>query len=170
MVYGVSDIQQYTGNAPHYHEACSMVVSGVDDTDVNALRVYLQNETKKITDFAWLLTDSTTESLGCEKCVIQNKKVGRPKTHVKGKKTGRHIHIIGISLSEEIDLNTVRSDFRRYIGKRAKKHTHLKQPKTKVCDSLNYISYMTRQADHTYKSSNFDWQYFECYLFDDKVT
>lgn len=170
MRFSFLDIRKYTDSAPHYEDSCSMVVSGVNDKDVNALRVFLQNETKKLPSFAWLMADSTTESYGyCEKCVKRSGKVGRPKTIVEGKKVGRHVHILGVSLTTETDLNRVRNDFKKNINRRKEKHPNLKQPKTKPCDSMNYIAYMTRQADHLYSSTNFDWEYFDFYMYDDKI-
>lgn len=169
MIFTLSDIQNYSLNAPHYEDACSMVVSGGNDTDVNALRVYLQNITKKAPDFAWLMVDSTTDSNFCERISLKTGKVGRPKTIVKGKKIGRHVHVIGVSLSNNINLSQTRKQFNDYIRKRRKKHPNLKQPKTQPCNSMRYIPYMIKQANHVYSSSNYNWKYFDTDWFDDKV-
>lgn len=170
MIFNSADIKQYTDNAPEHYLGHSVVVGGVDDSDVQAMRKFLMRETAKNIGFAWLLADSSTESWGeCERCVIHSGKVGRPKTIVKGNKVGRHIHLFTIATDKDTDLGIVLEDIKKFISKRRNKKPTIKQSKSKPVDSMNYVQYMTRQADHLYSDNRFDWGYFDEWIYDDKI-
>ena len=171
MVFSYRDIVEYTRAAPNHYNAMSIVVSGIDDTDITSIRNFLRRQTNKVHTIAWLLADSTTESWGdCEKITIRSKKVGRPKQKVIGNKTKRHAHIVIVSTDKNECVDTICCKFNKCIAKRKSKKSSIKQPKHKQCDSMNYVPYVQRQADHLYSDGSYNWEYFNVYLYDDTLT
>lgn len=155
----------YVANAPNYDSALQFVQSGVEDADINALKMWLRRLDNE--HIAFILTDSTTDGKDCNKEIIRNGKVGRPKKRVEGKKVKRHIHGLIISTDSSNDINEIKQSLSKYCNKRRKKRPNLKQQKIGIIKSeyvnkgLYIAKYIDRQADHEYRGGDFNFNYFK---------
>jgi hypothetical protein len=151
---------EYVANAPTFDSALEFVQSGVSNEDITALKMWLRRY--KNYEISFYLADSSTDAKGCKKIVIKTGKAGRPKTQVKGKKVGRHIHGLIISTSKNTDIKAVKNDLNTYCNKRRKKNQKLKQQKISIINDMFLAKYFNRQSDHEYRGGvTFDFDYFK---------
>ena len=168
MIFKISEYLQicseYVKRAPPYEYAIEFVISGVNDSDINSIKMWLRRRPYK--GFSFMLCDSSTKHKDCRKEYVKKGSAGRPKLIVKGIKTERHLHGVVAVTTPSVECSAVDSELHEYFMKRRNKNKSLKQQKIKKCDELFIIKYMNDQADHIYRYGDFNFQYF----LDDRYT
>lgn len=151
-------------DAPKYEAGIQFVQSGINDKSVHSLNMWLSRMAKKNDGVSYLLCDSEHDSHQyIEKTVVKTGKPGRPKTEIKGRKIGRHVHGVIISENPVNNLEAVKKNLQHYLHKRKKNNAELKQAKVtslNVSEPLFLIQYMDRQSAHVYRGGDFDFDYY----------
>lgn len=123
------------------YEGWSIVVSGIDSSDIEAIRCYLKRLNNTYPFLSWCLVESTTNL--------------RTKHQAK-----IHIHTLLVSTAQFTDyLDDACNEFMNYLKKRRKKKVNIKQPKSlRIFDTQHFATYMIAQKDHMYTGGDLDWR------------
>lgn len=164
--------QLYTQNAPTYIDGLIFIQSGVEKSDIDALKMRLRRLCADNEGLSFMLITSSHESKGkIKKVTIRTGKPGRPPTVVKGKKAVNHCH--GLIVNENIsnDIQVIKKVLQTYFKMHRRKRSDLKRPQIMDAwkNNLSIIKYMARQSDETFRAGTFNFDYFlsEFYMPDD---
>lgn len=164
-------VKYATENAPeHSNSIYGIVMSGVGDNDITAVRKYLKRKQKNNPYLIWYLVDSNTKpkyysNISYPLKTIEDdkpkRKRGRPSHKTPGRKVPRHIHVVLCHCVADVDTAEEKDNFCDFLRKRRKKNPNLKQYKSQFIYGFDYfVEYCFRQANHIYTDGEFDWDYF----------
>lgn len=160
MRFAKQDIVYCVNNAPSFQNGLIIVQSGVEQKDIDSLVTWLRRLCSKTSGISFLLVVSSHESSGCFSVSVHTGKAGKPKRIIKGKEAVPHYHCLIINVSKETSIEAVKCQISRYLNKRRSKRTNLKRQKIQRVEEMFFVKYMHRQADKTYRSGTFDFDYF----------
>ena len=170
MKFTLREIEKYTENAPQYIAGLCFVQSGIETADIKPMVMWLRRKCADNEGLSYLLVTSSHDSKKrIERGIIRTKKRGRPKMFIKGTNTERHFHGLLISTNDSLDMSAIKNSLADYCKRRRKRRPNLRQQKVTETykNGLPIISYMYRQMDEVkpYRSGNFDFGYFNNYLY-----
>jgi hypothetical protein len=150
-------------DSPVYVVECYVVEKYKRDMtskEIRAIHDILINTVKKYSGVSFLLADSTTDNKTANKYKEYTGKKGRPKRIVEGVKTLRHTHIRLIG-NKSISANKAAERVKERINKRYKDKLSRSYSRGTGQHAVNDLAYCFRQADHVYKSGDFDFSFFD---------
>jgi len=153
-------------NSPPHKNLYGVVISGIKDADLKAVWDWLKRYCKNNTNVGWQLVDSTHVSKKSEPVFVHNHKVGRPRRVVIGKTTLRHLHILLVSTDNSDASGIAKEALCNFLIKLRQRKEYLKRQSSKKLEKgMDIVDYCCRQADHVYRSHNYDWEYFIHYYY-----